>query len=396
MSSSKIETKTLEERMLRGAVKGFYDVQKLRIAVGARILQQILSRLDLPMEVKPKSDETPEEKKHRIKTNKLRQEKIEEFLIKLGVTKPSEGVEKQKPSDFMEVIIKDYKGIVDYMTKNHASVKRAISEGSIGIISDETEFGLLKMYYHLMSAEEEAFKVIKPMVHRHPLWINFLQHIRGCGETMAAVIISELDIHKAKYVSAFWKYAGVDVVIFYQYDDDGNLVLDDEGKPIEIAREGRTRHASHQVVHKYIDKNGKEAERKGISFNPFLKTKLLGVLGTSFLRSVEKVYDEDGKPIKKEDGKNLTVPCYYGQVYYDYKHRLNNMSEHDKKTDLHKHNMSVRYMIKYFLLDLFVAWCLIENRIPPPPYHEDKLEMEQHSKTCPALLPLYETYNYAP
>ncbi len=39
------------------------------------------------------------------------------------------------------------------------------------------------------------------------------------------------------------------------------------------------------------DKDGKPAQRKSITFNPFLKSKLIGVLGSSFLRAGESTVD---------------------------------------------------------------------------------------------------------
>jgi hypothetical protein len=41
----------------------------------------------------------------------------------------------------------------------------------------------------------------------------------------------------------------------------------------------------HLVDRTYIDKNGEEKTKKGVTYNPFLKTKLTGVLDGSFLRS---------------------------------------------------------------------------------------------------------------
>lgn len=35
----------------------------------------------------------------------------------------------------------------------------------------------------------------------------------------------------------------------------------------------------------YIDKDGKEQMKKSLTYNPFLKTKLVGVLGSAFLRA---------------------------------------------------------------------------------------------------------------
>jgi len=77
--------------------------------------------------------------------------------------------------------------------------------------------------------------------------------------------ISELDPRKARHVSSFWKYAGLDVV-------DGRRTKQKEKSPF--------------VDIEYVNKDGELATRKSITFNPFLKTKLIrGCWAPSFLKS---------------------------------------------------------------------------------------------------------------
>ena len=92
--------------------------------------------------------------------------------------------------------------------------------------------------------------------------------------------------------------------------------------------------------------------KKGITFNPFLKTKLVGVLGSSFLRAGENVYST---------------------IYRDYKNRLENHPKHIDKSKGHRHNMAVRYMVKQFLVDLHSAWREIEGYPATLTYQEAKL-----------------------
>ena len=155
----------------------------------------------------------------------------------------------------------------------------------------------------------------------------------GVGPAMAGVIISEIDITKAEYPSSLHKYAGVDVA------GDG---------------QGRSRRAEHLEDSEYTDKEGKLQTKKGITFNPFLKTKLVGVLGSSF--------------IKQSPDK-----CEYRKIYDDYKHRIENMDAHKEKSKGHRHNMAVRYMIKMFLIDLYNAWRKLEGLPVAPTYTEAKL-----------------------
>jgi hypothetical protein len=167
------------------------------------------------------------------------------------------------------------------------------------------------------------------------VFTGFLKGIRGCGTAMSGVIVSEIDITKCKYASSIWAYAGLDVA--------------PDGK-------GRSRNKDHLVPVKYLDRDGVEQERVGITFNPFLKTKLVGVLASSFLRS----------------GKGGV----YAKIYYDYKNRLENHPAHIAKTKGHRHNMAMRYMVKRFLADLYVAWRTTEGLPVFNEYAEAKLGLK--------------------
>jgi hypothetical protein len=137
-------------------------------------------------------------------------------------------------------------------------------------------------------------------------------------------------MHQA-VTSSLWKYAGLDVA------ENG---------------QGRSRKAEHLVKVSYVNRDGEEAERNSITFNPFLKTKLIGVLAPSFIK--------------------LSNPIY-APIYRGYKHRLESNPAHQEKSKGHRDNMAKRYMIKIFLIDLYKAWRTIEGLPVTPPYHEGKL-----------------------
>jgi len=129
-------------------------------------------------------------------------------------------------------------------------------------------------------------------------------------------------------VSSLWKYAGLDVA--------------QDGK-------GRSKRKEHLIEVEYENAKGEQATKMSITYNPWLKTKLLGVLGASFLRA----------------GDNK-----YSQIYRDYKHRLENHKNHKEKTPGHRHRMAIRYMVKQFLADLYVEWRTMEGLPVSDPYHE--------------------------
>jgi hypothetical protein len=158
------------------------------------------------------------------------------------------------------------------------------------------------------------------------------------------------------------------------------------------------------VKKEYINKEGNVAERDSITFNPFLKTKLIGVLGSSFLRAGKTLVDgkklgaalrlklaleegfvqAKGKGVEKQGDQVMTFlqskghvvsaePSVYGRFYYDYKNRIENMPAHADKTDGHRHNMAIRYMIKRFLVDYYVAAKTAAGLPVMPEYSEGKL-----------------------
>lgn len=89
----------------------------------------------------------------------------------------------------------------------------------------------------------------------------------------------------------------------------------------------------------YLDKDGNVQMRKSIGYNDFLHTKLLGVLGDSFV---------------KRSGSE------YRKVYDDYKNRYQNRA--DWKNDkgevsaMRCYRAAIRQAIKAFLRDLWVEW----------------------------------------
>jgi hypothetical protein len=281
-------------QMIRAMVKGVYDIQKLRMQMGNRVVANFRKK----MEVGPDENGSDSE------------------------------LEKVK---LLKLVERRYYKITDGI----ADISRRRKLDYDGIISDYSELCLVQLYITSVEQEKQHMKKLSQMVEEHPLWDAFLKDTKGVGGAMAGVIISEFDIHKAKYVSSMWKYAGLDVV-------NG---------------EGRSRRKEHLEDYEYVDSEGEVKEKKGITFNPFLKSKLIGVLGSSFLRSRGK----------------------YKDVYDDYKNRLENSPAHVDKTPGHRHNMAIRYMVKMFIKDLYVAWKEVEGLEALPSYQEAKLNHKHAS-----------------
>lgn len=279
-----------ENDNLKIFVRGAYDIQKLRIQMSNRIVTNFKARLgQKPGELEETIDQAGKESLKRIRRS------------------------HQKIIDGVKTLPKPKNFIGDE------------------IISSYTEFCLVDSYIYLENRENSHFKMLGLMLKEFKIYTEFLDNIKGIGPAMAGILISEIDINRCKYPSSLWKYAGLDVA------DDG---------------QGRSKKKEHLVTTVFINKGGEEDTKLGITFNPFLKSKLIGVLASSFLRA----------------GEN-----YYSTIYRDYKNRLENNSKHDEKSKGHRHNMAMRYMIKMFLIDFHMAWRKIEGLPVSTSYCEGKL-----------------------
>lgn len=281
---------------------GFYDLQHLRVEIGNRITAQW----------KAKAGQLPGTREETIS------EADQKLLRRLRLS---------------------YRRLTDGL------IRFPQPEDFVGdeLISNFAELALVSMYLDLDAAESRHFKMLSSVVEREPIY-RWLETVRGCGPTMAAVIISTIDIRKATYVSSLWSYAGLSVA------HDGR---------------GMSRKAEHLVKRRYINSAGEEAERLGITFNPFLKTKLIGVLGPCMIKAGDSPYT---------------------RIYRDYKHRLENHPKHREKTKGHRNAMAIRYMIKMFLKSLYIEWRTLEGLPVYPPYAEAKLGISHNTEDIPVVI----------
>lgn len=282
--------------MLRTMIRSAYDLQRLRIETGNRIVAQFKSKLGYKPSTKEK-DSLDDEGQDLLTDLKTRFKKL------------TEGVARELPAK------KQWKGD--------------------GVVSTYTEACLLHQYFTLEKNEASQFRRLEQALEEFPIYTEFLSGVRGCGAAMSAVIISEIDITKARYVSSIWKYAGLDVE----------------------AGSGRSRRKEHLITVPYVNKAGEEAKRLAITFNPFLKTKLTGVLASCLIKAGNE---------------------RYRAVYDGYKHRLENHVSWSQKTKAHRHNAAMRYMIKIFLMDLYAAWRPLEGLETHLPYGQAKLGHREH------------------
>ena len=282
---------------IRVMVRGAYDIQKLRIQMGNRI--------------------------------------VANWKAKLGqAPNATEETLDEAEKSLLDNLRESYKKLADGV----ATLPRQSTFKGDELISTYTELVLIDQYIGLEKQETTQFSRLGNVLKDFPIYNEFLVNVYGIGPAMAGVILSEINIHAAEYPSSLWKYAGLDVA------GDG---------------QGRSRRKEHLVESTYIDADGVEQTKNGISFNPFLKTKLVGVLGSSFI-------------------KQSAAKCQYRKIYDDYKHRLENSPAHADKSKGHRHNMAVRYAVKRFLADLYVAWRTLEGLPVANEYSVDKLGIVHH------------------
>lgn len=228
---------------------------------------------------------------------------------------------EEKSDKLINVILKEKRVIDEIIEKENLTTKRFFKNKEITkeyIIKDELLYNFVENYITLLGIEENLTKSLGKELKEIPIYNQFLINVKGCGVLMSGVIIAYLDIYKSECPTSFLRYIGIDVV----------EVKDNNG---EIHYEGRSK--KHTVMKKYVDKNGKESEKVSITFKPFLKTKIMGVLSSSFIKCKSQ----------------------YTSYYYNKKEELKN-TRGEELTLLHIDNMAKRYMMKKFVIDLWLNW----------------------------------------
>lgn len=316
----------MDKYIIRDVLDALYDMQKLRIASGNRLYQIFKDKSDADSTIK---DEIEKEKQKET---------------------DSEEVLDAKANEILKTVNSEYKELTAYMVDNNKTIASALKKIETIKILTKTDYSMVKAYNLLLESEESYKKVLTDNIKDHPVYVGFLANVKGCGPMMSANILAYLDPYKARHASSFRKYAGLDVVA--TKDKDGNPVLDSEGNMVTHGRK-----MGDTEDYEYTDKNGNKAIKKGLTYNPKLKSKLIGVLASGMIKAKDPVYTK---------------------IYYDYKLRLENHPKHREKSAAHRNNMALRYMIQKFLSNLWVYWRELEGLEVTLPYEVDKLGMRPH------------------
>ena len=229
--------------VLRPMVRGAYQQQQLRIALGNRLCAAFRTKLGLH----PNEPEKP----------------CPTTGIPVDPAIPEEEREdvKQEARVVLENLRKEFAKITDGV-KRELPLKKNFN--GTPLISSYAELCLVASYLEMEKGEKNTFARLESILLEHRLYTELLQPIAGCGPAMAAVIMSEMDIHKAKYVSSLWVYCGVGV------EPDGR---------------GTSKRKEHLYDVEYLDREGKPQMKKSIRHNNWLKTKLCGVLSGCIIKA---------------------------------------------------------------------------------------------------------------
>jgi hypothetical protein len=320
-------------KVLRAMVRGAYDLQQLRMQSGLRLCANLRERLGSGETEATDDDDVAE--------------------AEVSLEEKEEAEEKKESA--IKLIKAEYRRLADAITspKGRVTMAKLDFTGS-AIISSAAEFALVDSYVALEKQEAKQFRDLTGTLEEIPIYRDFLSQVTGVGPAMAGVIIAYLDPHRARHVSSFWKYAGLDI---------------DKGS-------GRSRREEHLVERQYTDRNGDIKTRLGVTYNPFLKTKLMGVLGGSFLRSGSEwrnVYDGYKHRLMSDPARKKVTVNEWKKAY-----KAKDPDIRSKWTPGRIHTAATRYMIKMFLAELWVKWRTLEGLPVTQPYAVDKLGMPPH------------------
>jgi len=212
-------------------------------------------------------------------------------------------------------------------------------DGTPQDIKDERAFDLedyerlVEIRNDAMKQEEAITKDLKRVLKRNLLYTDFLANVKGCAEVSSAYICGMFDFHKATTVSKLWQYAGLNSA-------------EVRGKKRKDLGNGK-----FEIVTTDTKIRGDKLTPGFVSpFNKELRTALLGVMASGFIMQ-----------------KN----SYAMEYYYPYKERLAHSDDEvleypgkgkppvmvkwkDAKP-AHRDRAAQRYMLKMFLIDVYVA-----------------------------------------
>jgi len=370
------ETRSEDLKILRAMVSGAYDLQMLRMQSGIRLVANFRAKLNLQPEgsSNPNTDSEPRGNSNATNVSAPKKRRKPTSVSEPdGSSNPPHGSDepdddsedKREAKKLLEELKKSYKNLMAGVARNRTLPSEKGFQGDV-LISSHPELTLVDNYMALERQEAAQFRRLELQLERFPIWTHYLRSGSPCfwaggeakqigiGPAMGGILTGWIDPHKARHVSSVWKFCGLDVAA------DGR---------------GRSWRQEHLVEKEYRDKRGQLKTRMSVTYDPWVKTKLMGVLAGSFIR--------------------LDAP--WRQVYDGYKHRLVTdpgrvkvelaewKRRHDRGEDVSMlwppgrvEKAAKRYMIKQFLMELWVMWRQLEGLPVTDPYAVAVLGQRPH------------------
>ena len=261
--------------------------------------------------------------------------------------------------------------------ENHskpASVKpsvlaRRILRGHLDVPKEIIEI----VWFHnsLFDTEKELKKRLDRWSKSHPLRINFLSKIMGIGPILSSGLIAWLSpIDRFATISKLWAYCGLSAV-HYECECDGHSKTNKKkikhkflisSKPTECpVRIGKDRvKCGAKVTCKFVRRPMRRRRGWLIFYNPRLKT-LMWKIASSF-------------------EKQKSEKSFYRRIYEEQKNYYTNREDllapiTDKVpgAKLHVQLMTLQFVSKRFLSDLWLFWRRMEGLPVTKPYSHDIL-----------------------
>jgi hypothetical protein len=220
--------------------------------------------------------------------------------------------------------------------------------------------------------EKKIEKMLRKTLKRFDIYNNFLKEVKGVAEIAAAHILSEFDIYKATTVSKMWQYAGLNPGLVRGKKRIAKSKYKKEmGEIIDQMKNIKTGETDYIIQTEDSIKGDRATPGYILPYNKNLRTRLF-VMGTGFIKAQNSYALEFYYPYKRrlEQSQQMTKEVKKGGKVIDIMWK--------EATPGHRNQAAIRYMIKMFIKDLYVAWRDIEGLEIREPYNVEYLGNDRH------------------
>jgi hypothetical protein len=219
------------------------------------------------------------------------------------------------------------------------------------------------VWYHnsLLDTEKNIAKKLDGWSKTYAIRTNYLNDIKGIGPIFSSAIIAWISpIDRFANISKLWSYAGLSSIHYECACKDGHKMLVTHPITLCPVRIGEQHTCCNTIVIKCVLINSPPKRKAGyvIFYNQRLKT-LLWKIATSF---------------EKQNAEKSSYRRLYLEKKDYYTNRPDLKGATDKGIKGHIRNMTLRYVAKRFLSDLWTTWRKMENLPVTEPYQFAMLE----------------------